>query len=359
MSPITKTFEKTALQWGEYLVELVQTLPFEEEQALHCVKKWAQQCKKEGLDVNLFRIRSNEYEKPIPLAQHFIKSIKEHLVNDQTGILADPAHSSVWPEICEKVLSAIWSEGVDVDNEDKNPHAGSFNAPVLHLACRFHLNALMECCLNRGASVKAYAANGTTVLMSAALTGNILAIKRLIGLGADLHARRAKGVDVDLDLDQTAVLTYALESRSAETVQLLLSLGANPYLQDCAIWTTLDNAVYGKDISIMKIIIQAGVDLNALNGQGETSCHCAAESNLLEQLQCLVEAGADFQKKNTRGETPLECAQKKYHFEIVNYLLEVQNALKDKAELNEILLAKPENVKSEKEEASPIQRNRI
>lgn len=346
MSEMSTKIEKTALQWGEHILKVIETQPFEEELALQGIKQWGEQCRAESMDVNAFNMMVQGHRQALPLAQQVIRCIRKRS-NDP----ANPLNPSIGIEIFEKMVSAIWSEGVQIDNTNPEGRLSSFNLTVLSLACKFHLDELMESCLARGASIGPTDPYGETALMYAASGGNIKAINRLVSLGSDVNARCKRGF--------LSVLSFSLGSHSAEAVQLLLKMGMDLHLKDHTNETALEKAIHSNDIAVLKVIIAAGVDLDAVSEQGVTACHCAAGSDLLDPLKCLVEAGANFQVKNQKGLTPLECAQKRGYHTIVSYLSEVQKALSDRSALDEILPAKKETLNPEKEEPSPNSKKRI
>lgn len=56
----------------------------------------------------------------------------------------------------------------------------------------------------------------------------------------------------------------------------------------------------------MKLLLDAGSDMKAMNAEGETPLHSAARRGAGPAiLQLLLEAGADIEARTTTGETPL------------------------------------------------------
>jgi len=67
-----------------------------------------------------------------------------------------------------------------------------------------------------------------------------------------------------------------------------------------------------------KILIEVGVDVNAVNEADFTALHCAAFTGLPELVQYLVEHGADVNARDWRGRTPFrlaEGAKQSFHYQ--------------------------------------------
>ncbi|MFC7441142.1 ankyrin repeat domain-containing protein [Laceyella putida] len=80
-------------------------------------------------------------------------------------------------------------------------------------------------------------------------------------------------------------------------------------------------------VETVRQLLDAGADVNAVDGQGETALHKAAVQGDLAMIQCLVEAGADVNRQNQRGETAIHKAFSTYQVplgvaqEILSHLL--------------------------------------
>lgn len=117
-----------------------------------------------------------------------------------------------------------------------------------------------------------------------------------LGEGATALMRAAKGIDLD-------------------TMQLLLKAGANPSLG----MTNGSSAVIvlagtrpgpaapeDKVLAALRLMAQAGANLNAANQRGETALHTAARNGSNAIVRTLAELGADLDIKNTAGKTALD-----------------------------------------------------
>lgn len=100
--------------------------------------------------------------------------------------------------------------------------------------------------------------------------------------------------------------------RSGNTANLPRLLGLKPalstrneqgntFLHD----TLLNTWILG--LEDVKMLLEAGADLNDINNEGDTCLHVAtlSDSSTSELLDTLVQAGADINAKNFKGESPL------------------------------------------------------
>ncbi len=81
-------------------------------------------------------------------------------------------------------------------------------------------------------------------------------------------------------------------------------------------------AVEKGHIDIVKMLIKAGIKVNAKNGYGRTPLHYAAREGWTEEAEMLIEAGADVNAKEwgARDKTPLHWAAEKGHTELAKIL---------------------------------------
>ena len=73
----------------------------------------------------------------------------------------------------------------------------------------------------------------------------------------------------------------------------------------------VDKAGRADPIEVMKMIADAGADINAANEQQNTALHLAAQRGSDKIVQYLINRGAKLDLKNKQGKTPAEVAPKR------------------------------------------------
>jgi len=188
--------------------------------------------------------------------------------------------------------------------------------------------------LDHGADVNA-AGSGYTALHIAALTHNRELVKTLVAHHADLNARLTKGTPVrrfeeDVVLPQSLAgatpFLVAAHFAEADVMQDLASAGADTRLVTANGTTPLMAAiapdrrslalrgVRGRKgpnpaLEVVQLALQLGGDVNATNGNGDTALHIAALKGSNAIVQLLVDKGARLDARNKLGQTPLGVTQ--------------------------------------------------
>jgi ankyrin len=195
--------------------------------------------------------------------------------------------------------------------------------------------------LDKGADAKSDAA-GYTALHAAVLRGDVESVRSLLAHGADPNAKllKATGVrrrSIDWSMNQAwlGATPFWLAAKFSEIsiMRLLIAGGADPLVTNNAGTTALaaaaagtidrlgdspadgyyrpapDPVVEDRDIQeAMTILLDKGVDINAMNAVGDTALHAAAGRRLEAVVRFLLERGAKADAKNKRGQTPLALA---------------------------------------------------
>jgi ankyrin repeat protein len=122
---------------------------------------------------------------------------------------------------------------------------------------------------------------GTTPLLRAAKTGDAKVVKLLLEHGANPRATVGRGV--------TSILLAANvgTSESDRTGRRKTDAGA---------------------IETIRLLMKAGADINAADGQGRTAAHGAALWGMTDVIRFLHENKVDLTRKDSRGLTPLQTA---------------------------------------------------
>nr|BDT34765.1 ankyrin repeat domain-containing protein [Myxococcus sp. MH1] len=160
--------------------------------------------------------------------------------------------------------------------------------------------------LAAGANPNTVDAKGYPALHSAASEGSLELVRLLLDAGADVHAQ---------DSDGAIALSFATAQSGDEgvaLVRLLIDKGSNVNQRwnDEAGSTVLTD-LFGEDNEapsedILAVLLKAGVDVNAPNGQEETPLMLAATFKDQPKLtELLLEHGASVETVNDRGWTAL------------------------------------------------------
>ena len=166
-------------------------------------------------------------------------------------------------------------------------------------------------------------------LVQAATDGDVTTVKSLVRKGVnwndregpfgktilhriieDLNARRRLGGLTDTALDQ-------LQARQMEALRLAIATGAKLELRDSSGATPLIDAAGSggnatqspTEIAAVKLLVEAGARVNAVDGNKCTALHMAAMRGYIESVKLLLDHGADPALKNVYGETPANMAQ--------------------------------------------------
>jgi ankyrin repeat protein len=154
---------------------------------------------------------------------------------------------------------------------------------------------------------------GITPLMYSATVGSVEAMRLLIDHGADVNARNAfgstalmwsatdigkvrllvdRGADVNLasKAGRTALLVAARSNPSAEIVRYLIAHGADVKAADATHGNALFAATLGNDTESIRLLIAAGVDVNAPGDSNMTPLMIAAAN--AEAVKMLLAKGA-------------------------------------------------------------------
>jgi ankyrin repeat protein len=140
-------------------------------------------------------------------------------------------------------------------------------------------------------------ANGRTSLSWAAARCDDAAVKTLLDHGANL--------DIS-DFEGRTPLAQAVKAAHMPSIELLLRYGANTSKRDAFGGTVLHHACHVKDDPrLLRLLIAAGVDVNAIDYDGDTALQYAVRQKNTENVRCLLESSADPDIANVEGDTPL------------------------------------------------------
>jgi ankyrin repeat protein len=156
-------------------------------------------------------------------------------------------------------------------------------------------------------------------------------VQMLLDHGADTNrvyskkipAREAQG-DIKVTAGFTPLLR-ATKSTDVPAIRLLMQKGANPSIAAAdhstplmvaagqgAPLTVTEDTIQGADkgdpLDVLKLFVQAGADVNAVNDLGFAAMHYAAQTGRNRIVEFLAANGAKLDVKNKAGKTPLDLA---------------------------------------------------
>jgi ankyrin repeat protein len=123
---------------------------------------------------------------------------------------------------------------------------------------------------------------GTTPLLRAAKAGDVPAIRVLLAHGANAALATRNGVNA-----------------------LMIAAGLGTKEED----TTGRDKTEAETIETIRLMLEAGLDVNAVDDRGQTAVHGAALQGYDQVVRFLAERGAALDVKDKRGFTPLDVAQ--------------------------------------------------
>ncbi|XP_010119597.1 PREDICTED: ankyrin repeat domain-containing protein 22 [Chlamydotis macqueenii] len=139
--------------------------------------------------------------------------------------------------------------------------------------------------------------SGDTPLICACKQGNNRIVSYLLKRNADVNLRNKK---------KRTCLHYAVRKRFTFLDYVLIII-LMPVL---LIGYLLMISKTKQNENLIKMLLRAGVDVNATDFSGSTALHYACEMRNQTVIPLLLEAHADISVKNQDGETPLDVARK-------------------------------------------------
>ena len=129
---------------------------------------------------------------------------------------------------------------------------------------------------------------------------NLNLVNDLIALGANL--------DWQNNNYGSTALHRCVYNNHSRILRMLIDAGADVNIQNNNGWTALYTSVYKNHPELLRMLLDAGADVNVQDDYGYTALHYCAVMNRPEILRILLDAGADKTISNSRGELPYELA---------------------------------------------------
>jgi ankyrin repeat protein len=178
-------------------------------------------------------------------------------------------------------------------------------------------------------------------------------IRRLALRGAEVNARMtvrsAGGMTSQVNMMGATPFLLAARTADAELMRLLVTLGADPLIPNRDNTTPLmiaagvgvqspgeDPGTESEILEAVKVAVELGNDVNAVDLRGETVMHGAAYKHAASTVPYLVEKGAKLEvwnRKNRQGWTPLRIATG------VHRGMNLRSSPKTAAALREVMIA--------------------
>ncbi|XP_031330499.1 ankyrin repeat domain-containing protein 50 isoform X1 [Photinus pyralis] len=123
------------------------------------------------------------------------------------------------------------------------------------------------------------------------------------------------------DLHGQAALHVAARLGQAQVVKVLLQAGADVDQADGDGWTPLRAAAWGGHTEVVELLVKHGCALDSVDAENRTALRAAAWSGHEEIVKILLENGANVNLTDHEGRTALIAAAYMGHAEIVEHLL--------------------------------------
>ena len=252
--------------------------------------------------------------KSVPVAQLLLQAgANITLKNNHKG--DTPLHLAVSPLFRHATMvQLLLKAGADA-NECNN-----FGETSLHIASKNKTSpidrSIVKLLIDNGANINVLnnagqkaADHKDSPLHDAAAQGDAKEIAKILKNKNDMNVRNIYGRTPLFD----AVSFYGIEST---IIRSLIASGADVTIADATENTPLHESVLVGNISILRLLLNAGAQVNKQNILGDTALHCAVKAGYRKAfrsytaiVKVLIDSGADLSLKNNEGKIAADYAK--------------------------------------------------
>lgn len=184
----------------------------------------------------------------------------------------------------------------------------------LHLAAKFGHLMIVDALIGKGVDIDCKSSNGTTPVFEACSAGLLDVVKYFVDNGAQ------RGV---VDNNNRNLVHYACESGCVNIIEYLIDIGLDIDEIDNDGLTPLLYTCELGHLSICELLLSRGCSVYLKGGKmdsGDSAVHLAARHGHMHIVQWLVRCGVNGKRANSKGLTPAESAVFERHYELAEWL---------------------------------------
>jgi hypothetical protein len=190
--------------------------------------------------------------------------------------------------------------------KQKDDHTTRF----LFAASRGDTNTITIMC-DQGCDPDSSDYDSRTALMVAAMKGNQEVVSKLLEYKANPNL---------VDMHGSSALYEAARNGHEDTMVVLLQHDASLCMSESLAASILDQAVFDGDMLLIRRLLQAEIQVNAVDYDKRAAVHIAAAEGNVAALKVMVEYGADLSMKDRWGNSVEEEAIRAEAGQVLNYL---------------------------------------
>ena len=212
------------------------------------------------------------------------------------------------PAVCQVLIDA----GADIETKD------DMGRSPLHWSCCSGALAVVKMLVEAGAGVCATNNYGNTCLFLAAYHGHTETVRYLVGL------KGLQGVNVNhKGVDDLSALSCAVRRKHVDVVKVLIDAGADIETKDKVSRTPLTQTSSRGALPLVKMLVEAGAEVHATDSYGLTCHSIASYHGHTETVRYLVGLPqVDLSHKDKKGFTSLLAAAQHNHADVVEVLID-------------------------------------